>query len=121
MKLSILAGVIALAAPSLAQLRPPIQFPGLGECGEGCIEIRVPTSGALMACCGEGLNCVDCSPTCTALCGGGGYGSCVSLGSTELTCSRGCEEMCGSDDYVLCNVGGSPLEPKPEGCVGFPT
>ncbi|KAL4877041.1 hypothetical protein BJY04DRAFT_138031 [Aspergillus karnatakaensis] len=116
MKLSIILSAAALAVPSLAQIRPPIQFPGLGECPDECISIRIPTSGALMACCGTAEGCVDCSPTCTASCASGRYGSCVSLGDTETTCSKGCEEMCQESDYVLCNVGGSPLEPKPEGC-----
>ncbi|RDW93666.1 uncharacterized protein DSM5745_00988 [Aspergillus mulundensis] len=120
MKLSILTAA-TLALPALAQLRPPIQFPGLGECPDECISIRIPTSGALMACCGTAEGCVDCGPDCTASCASGRYGACVSLGDTETTCSTGCEEMCQSElvytqDYTLCNVGGHPLEPTPEGC-----
>ncbi|KAL3443603.1 hypothetical protein BJX65DRAFT_285079 [Aspergillus insuetus] len=107
----------AVTAPAvLAQGRPPIPIPGLGECPESCVSIRAPT-GALMACCGEEEGCVDCGPDCVASCPDGKYGGCTDLGGgVEENCSKGCETFCDSEDYVICSIGGSPLDPAPEGC-----
>jgi hypothetical protein len=90
--------VAALAAPSvLAQGRPPIPIPGLGECPESCVSIRAP-NGALMACCGEEEGCVDCGPDCVASCPDGKYGGCTDLGGgVEENCSKGCETFCDSE------------------------
>ncbi|CEN62038.1 hypothetical protein ASPCAL08680 [Aspergillus calidoustus] len=109
--------VAALAAPSvLAQGRPPIPIPGLGECPESCVSIRAP-NGALMACCGEEEGCVDCGPDCVASCPDGKYGGCTDLGGgVEENCSKGCETFCDSEDYVICSIGGASLDPAPEGC-----
>lgn len=90
--------LVASIAPALAQKPGPIKLPGLGTCPDECISIRVPTTGALVACCGTAEGCIDCAPSCVAACNGGNgrYGGCVDLGNDEDTCSKGCELLCDS-------------------------
>lgn len=98
-----LAALAASAVPALAQKPGPIKLPGLGTCPDECISIRVPTTGALVACCGTAEGCIDCAPACVAACGtsnggNGRYGGCVDLGgSVDNTCTKGCELLCDAD------------------------